>query len=196
MGRYAPSIKVVSMEEVCKHNQTGYCKHGHQCSREHVNVMCPNFNNCSVNTCALRHPKTCKHFSMYQDCKFKNCAYSHDQSKCMTNIGKLEVEVGELKSAIHENKETNKKLDHKIRNINEQLSNTFSIVLKQLMDLEKENIYKKEAALNDTRLETDNIILKSMVQLDTTKTKKKLVQEANTKKHKYQCNQCNFKGKN
>ena len=35
-----------------------------------------------------------------------------------------------------------------------------------------------------------------MVQLDKTKTKQKLVQEANTKQHKYQCNQCIFKGKN
>ena len=104
--------------------------------------------------------------------------------------------MGELKSAIHEIKETNKKLDHKIRNINEQLSNTFSIMFKRLMDLEKENIYKKEDALSDTRSDKDNIILKHMVQLDKTKTKKKLVQQANTKQHKYQCTQCDFKGKN
>ena len=61
----------------------------------------------------------------------------------MANLEKFQREVGELKSAIHEIKETNKKLDHKIRNINEQLSNTFSIVFKRLMDLEKENIYIK-----------------------------------------------------
>ena len=60
----------------------------------------------------------------------------------MANIEKLEKEVGELKSAILEIKKTKKKLDHKIRNINEQLSNTFSIVFKRLMDLEKK-IYTK-----------------------------------------------------
>ena len=57
-------------------------------------------------------------------------------------------------------------------------------------------LQKKEDALSDTRSDKDNIILKPVVQLDKTKTKKKLVQEANTKKHKYQCTQCDFMGKN
>ena len=46
-------------------------------------------------------------------------------------------------------------------------------MFKQLVDLEKENTYKKEAASNDTRSETDNILLKPKVKLDKTKTMKK-----------------------
>ena len=80
------------MEEICRHNQNGYCKHGPQCKRKHVDIMCPNKNNCE-NTCVLRHPKTCKYFFMYQDCRFKNCAYSHDKAKSMADLEKLEQVV-------------------------------------------------------------------------------------------------------
>ena len=107
------------MEEICRHNQNGYCKHGHQCKRKHVDIMCPKYKNCCENTCVLRHLKTCKHFFMYQDCRFKNCAYFHDKAKSMADLEKLEKDVSELKAEVHEMKETNIKL-----------SNTFSIVLK------------------------------------------------------------------
>ena len=56
---------------------------------------------------------------MYQDCRFKNCAYFHDKAKSMADLEKLEKDVSELKAEVHEMKETNI-----------MLSNTFSIVLK------------------------------------------------------------------
>ena len=70
-------------------------------------------------------------------------------------------------------KETNSRLDSK-KNINEQLGNTFGIVFKGLIDLEKENVNKKEAVLNDISCETDKILSKPMVPLEI---KKKIVIE-------------------
>ena len=100
------------MEEICKHNQTGYCKHGKQCKRKHINAICPYFKNCSENSYALRHPKTCKYFSMYQYWKFENCAYTHSKVRSMENLEKIENEFAELKSEIHAMKEKNNMLEN------------------------------------------------------------------------------------
>lgn len=182
------------MKEICKHNQTGYCKHGNHCKRKHVNEICPYFKNCSENTCALRHPKTCRYFSMYQYCKFENCAYAHSKVRNMENLEKIENEFEELKSEIHAMKEKNNMLENKIRNINEQLSTTFSIVFKRLLDLEKGNPNEKQAALNGSA--TGKITSEPEVAFEEIETKKNNVKKKSTKYHKYKCNQCNFTGKN
>ena len=61
-------------------------------------------------------------------------------------------------------------LENKIRNINEQLSTTFSIVFKTLFNLEKGNLNEKQAALNGSA--TGIITLKPEVALEEIKTKK------------------------
>ena len=66
-------------------------------------------------------------------------------------------------------KENSNKLNNKIRNINEQLSNTFCIVFKRLMDLEKENENRTEAVLNNISYETDKILSKPTVPLEDIK---------------------------
>ena len=114
----------------------------------------------------------------------------------MENLEKIENEVAELKSEVHSMKERNNMLEKKIRNINEQLSNTFSIVFKRLIDLERQNLNEKENALNDISSATENVTPEPVVPLEEIKTKKKIVKKTSTKHHTYKCNQCNFKGNN
>ena len=59
----------------------------------------------------------------------------------------LEKDIAELKSEIDEFKEVNKKLDNSIKNINEKLSTTFTIVFERILNLEKklEERKRKEA---------------------------------------------------
>ena len=59
----------------------------------------------------------------------------------------LEKDIAELKSEIDEFKEVNKKLDNSIKNINEKLSTTFTIVFERILNLEKklEEPKRKEA---------------------------------------------------
>ena len=131
---------------------------------------------------------------MYQDCRFENCAYSHDKAKSMADLEKLKKNVSELKAEVHEMKETNIKLGNKIRNVNEQLSNTFSIVFKRLRDLEKEVQDQNKAAISDMTSEKDIAISKPIEPLEKIDTKGKIVKETR-KQNIHQCNQCNFKTK-
>ena len=59
----------------CKYNDSGYCKFGSQCRKQHYSRICSK-SNCERN-CKARHPKFCKH---EQNCKFLKrgiCAYKH-----------------------------------------------------------------------------------------------------------------------
>ena len=46
-------------KEVCKHNQTGFCKYGERCCKQHVNIKC-NQDECKDKLCTRRHPRLCK----------------------------------------------------------------------------------------------------------------------------------------
>ena len=83
------------MEDICKFHQTGFCKHGSQCNRKHMDEVCPEFRECSERNCVRRHPKSCKYFARNQYCKFEKCAYSHDKTKSQHEIESLEKEVTE-----------------------------------------------------------------------------------------------------
>ena len=63
---------------VCRHYQTGFCKFGESCRKQHVKEICQ-MNNCNLKICTQRHPKVCKYFKHHQLCKFgDSCCYRHD----------------------------------------------------------------------------------------------------------------------
>ena len=66
---------------VCKHFQTGYCKFGRSCKKQHVSESCLKAD-CNSKACLQRHPKQCKFFSQSGFCKFgDSCSYKHTSSK-------------------------------------------------------------------------------------------------------------------
>ena len=96
--------------EVCKYNQTGFCKFREQCKKPHVNQVCENAD-CRKENCTRRHPKVCKHFNTKGKCRYKEeCAYQHVEQ---VNIEKLfeivsqvtitnHKEIGDLKEEVQE----------------------------------------------------------------------------------------------
>ena len=82
----------------------------------------------------------------------------------------------------------------KIRNINEQLSTTFSIVFKRLLDLEKKKYKWKAGCIK--QLSHREYYIKTWGTLEEIKTKKNNGKKTSTKYHQYKCNQCDFTGKN
>ena len=54
---------------VCKHFQTGYCKFGRSCKKQHISESCLKAD-CNSKACLQRHPKQCKFFSQSGFCKF------------------------------------------------------------------------------------------------------------------------------
>ena len=72
----------MSSNQVCKYNQTGFCKYKDACNKVHENKVCEHPRTCIRKDCNERHPKTCKHFSKKEGCHYKEeCAYLHKNRK-------------------------------------------------------------------------------------------------------------------
>ena len=96
--------------QVCKF---GFCKFGTDCKRKHFTKVCENLSSCTnINECKKRHPKTCKRFTIENECRFnKDCAYSHvasklNQEKCSSKdqVEDMEKRVNDLTNIIESKK--------------------------------------------------------------------------------------------
>ena len=86
---------------VCRHFQTGFCKFGESCKKQHVKENCQT-KTCLSKICKFRHPKPCKYFMRNQSCKFGNsCAYEHIEHTD-THIGDLQRKVDALQAKVDE----------------------------------------------------------------------------------------------
>ena len=83
---------------VCKHNQSGDCKHGTVCLKRHENKICPKKNKCDDSCCEMHHPKRCKLFYMNNRCKFENSAYAHTKDDNKVKIEMLETKCNTLEN--------------------------------------------------------------------------------------------------
>ena len=86
------------MNEICRYNQTGYCKHGRHCQKRHINEICPEGRECKVSCCVRRHPKICKYFDKKNKCRFDECSYAHEKDAKTVKIEFLENKIIELKA--------------------------------------------------------------------------------------------------
>ena len=87
---------------VCRHNQTGFCKYGDQCQKQHVNQNC-SITPCKEPNCIKRHPKKCKYFSEHSFCKFKNnCAYIYKEQKESVELKNALKEISRSKDEIEQ----------------------------------------------------------------------------------------------
>ena len=85
---------------VCKHYQTGFCKFGVHCRKQHVIEMCTE-EHCDKRICVKRHPNMCKYFSLNHFCKFgEMCCYKHITFKNSSETFNLEIKIGELETCI------------------------------------------------------------------------------------------------
>ena len=96
-----------SSQQVCRHNQTGYCRYRSQCHHEHVNEICE-VRICRENSCRKRNPKTCKYFVQNNTYKYdKDCAFSHPENKSSNALDTVKKEVNILKAEVEELKKCN-----------------------------------------------------------------------------------------
>ena len=87
--------------KVCKHFQTGYCKYGKGCRKQHIEEICNTPIKCSSKSCYKRHPKDFKYFFFQQVCKFRDqCLYKHSISIKKSDIDVFIQEVKTLKAII------------------------------------------------------------------------------------------------
>ena len=100
---------------VCRHYQTGFCKFGKSCRKQHVKEICQ-MNNCNLKICTQRHPKVCKYFKHRQHCKFgDSCCYRHnivDPSLLEKQIEALKATVNKMRTVIHDLEEKVARLEN------------------------------------------------------------------------------------
>lgn len=84
---------------VCSFHQTGHCRYGSHCNKNHTLDTCTSFP-CVKEDCHKRHPKLCRYFTVSGFCKFnQNCSYLHITS-IKDQTSQLETEVVHLKQEI------------------------------------------------------------------------------------------------
>ena len=89
-----------NLTAVCKYFQTGYCRNGKKCDKLHENNTCQERVFRDQN-CRDIHPRTCKYFSKYNYCRYKEqCAYSHHIDKYSVKLDDLEKQIKSLKGEI------------------------------------------------------------------------------------------------
>ena len=167
---------------VCKHNQRGFCRNGSQCLQPHNNNICQK-RVCRDQNCRERHPKECKYYTRNSDCKWKEeCVYKHKKSESKIKIDMLETKVEELEDELKQMK-----------------NNLSEIMVKMLLDEEKEYNYKnsqqdgdsKEYCVSEVEKENFNCNqCKFRCNKEVTLNKHK-----NTKHESHKCDECghNFK---
>ena len=101
---------------VCKYNKFGYCKFQNSCRKFHNNEICVD-KTCLIEVCEKRHPKKCKYYTSYKNCKFGTfCKYFHDSTpfenddkyerdSILERIENLQKEITDLTNSILEMKE-------------------------------------------------------------------------------------------
>ena len=90
-----------NVRQICKFNNSGFCKLGEQCPNVHVTELCSNNVTCKDKSCRKRHPRSCKFYSQNGTCKFENdCAYLHKTNESNKKIEKIEIEIRKLKEEI------------------------------------------------------------------------------------------------
>ena len=73
-------------QSICKFNQTGFCKFGKHCEKQHEDKICENSGKCTIKSCKERHPKVCRYFLKHDGCRYKEeCAYLH-KSKIINQV--------------------------------------------------------------------------------------------------------------
>ena len=102
----------MATQNVCKFFKFGYCKHREFCRRHHEKKICET-PECDISKCIFRHPKPCKYFRDYGQCKFDPCMFLHVEHVKDSQIDQLKQENETILKDIANLKTTIKDLDDK-----------------------------------------------------------------------------------
>ena len=150
-------------KELCRHNQTGFCKYRQQCTKEYVNEICNDNYECKEITCKMRHPKKCKTFELFGKCNSENCAYIHVKYETDDKFQVLENVVMELKLELRQiaenGKEENTKKLETLENDVKELKDDVKMLANSIKNTERmmhQLIEKdKDTVKNQTEIEKE-----------------------------------------
>ena len=167
------------------------------CPKQHINVICPNIQNCDNEFCIKRHPKTCKYFARNNKCKFKQCAYSHEKTEYHLKVEYLEKMVGILQREVKELTKTNTEISDKFLSLTEQVTdmkNTLNEVVNKSKSMQKKESDRK-LSTNDEDEKCTRVTKETVTVTKNITEKVKDTKNSDTEKLDLKCHQCDFKCK-
>ena len=146
-------------ENVCYFFKFGFCKYVDKCKYKHEKKICK-IENCEIENCASRHPKSCRYFKEFGMCKFGDyCLFNHN-----VNRKTPESEVQILKEKI----ETLEKIiDDKGEDF-EEVKRNERAQDDQIVNLQKD-LREKDRVINDIKSEIESIA-KAVLKYSSQKT--------------------------
>ena len=101
-------MATATSETICKYNQSGFCRYGSHCRKQHNMDICMH-TQWTMETCVKTHPRMCKYFTNFGKCKFSDsCAYIHINKtqalndKIVKQKVDLENEIKQLRAEIED----------------------------------------------------------------------------------------------
>ena len=161
-GSFVSSAKM-TVENVCRFNNFGYCKFGNSCFRYHGNDICEN-GGCPVIGCLFRHPRKCRFFLEFGRCKFGTyCRFAHAPSENKKTLEEIEVLRKEIKEMKLKMKNTEKEIKQKDEEIstlvNEARSKDAHIKnLEQLLEASSERESKKGREIKELERKVNEMV--------------------------------------
>ena len=159
------------------------------CFRKHENEECQNVH-CAVRDCSFRHPRICRYFRDYRNCKFGDyCKFKHEASENVNDqeITNIKRKLEELKCEIVTKDEEIKSKTLEIEMMNKKVSD-------KLLNME-EKLENMEIKLN--KLTDENNLLKNVINITNKENEESVEVEENNieNKKEHKCNECDFIGK-
>ena len=151
--------KKMTQKNICQFNKFGFCKFGNTCFRNHENIKCEN-GECSVIDCDLRHPRKCKFFMEYRNCKFRDyCKFSHE----ILDDRIKSDEINELRNKLEEMKENIIKKDQEIKQKDKEIDELMKNLQDRLSFVEKKNdvLEKKVKEIENEKGNLESLIISS-----------------------------------
>ena len=126
----------MTMGTVCLFHKFGFCKFRETCRKIHYEETCE-VENCESESCAKRHPRTCKYFNIHQRCKFGTFCFfaqrsvlalnNNEDKEMKTKIATLEDEARKLKDEIKSINNKFKKVEDENRNLEISLNQQLKV---------------------------------------------------------------------
>ena len=147
----------MTIKTVCNFNKYGFCKYRETCHHLHLSETCDN-KLCENSSCPKRHPRVCRYFKIFNQCKFGSfCYYKHETEDVITQndpdeikakIVSLENKVLELETVIREDnvkiknlEERSDSLEWKLQTQIETTKSVLETVVKKVADEILETIF-------------------------------------------------------
>ena len=133
-------------QNVCIFNKYGYCKFKNTCRKQHIQEKCSN-EKCEILKCSFRHPKICRYFRDFRNCKFGEwCSFRHeikvnkdieDMKKALdAKIETYETKLKTLETCLAEKNLNISQLEEKLKNLETKIEKTLKLHGDKINDLD------------------------------------------------------------